>query len=127
MERGNSRFKNRFKSADRLEHACTDAVSHTQSYSTYNTCDVGCLLLMLLHSTVLVTPHNTAYTPSYVQGRTGYPFIDANMRELALTGFMSNRGRQVCVNNSVYIHSAYTHTKFNQSTLLFLNTCVAQW
>ncbi len=22
------------------------------------------------------------------------PFVDANMRELALTGFMSNRGRQ---------------------------------
>jgi deoxyribodipyrimidine photo-lyase len=28
------------------------------------------------------------------QGMTGIPFIDANMRELAATGFMSNRGRQ---------------------------------
>ncbi len=27
-------------------------------------------------------------------GRTGIPFIDANMRELNATGFMSNRGRQ---------------------------------
>lgn len=27
-------------------------------------------------------------------GETGLPFIDANMRELNLTGFMSNRGRQ---------------------------------
>jgi deoxyribodipyrimidine photo-lyase len=27
-------------------------------------------------------------------GRTGIPLIDANMRELATTGFMSNRGRQ---------------------------------
>lgn len=27
-------------------------------------------------------------------GQTGYPLIDANMRELAATGFMSNRGRQ---------------------------------
>lgn len=27
-------------------------------------------------------------------GRTGIPFIDANMREIAATGFMSNRGRQ---------------------------------
>jgi len=27
-------------------------------------------------------------------GRTGYPLVDANMRELELTGFMSNRGRQ---------------------------------
>ena len=28
------------------------------------------------------------------EGRTGVPFIDANMREIAATGFMSNRGRQ---------------------------------
>ncbi len=28
------------------------------------------------------------------QGRTGIPFIDANMKELNHTGFMSNRGRQ---------------------------------
>ncbi|HHP7229837.1 MAG TPA: DASH family cryptochrome [Xenococcaceae cyanobacterium] len=28
------------------------------------------------------------------EGKTGYPLIDANMREIALTGFMSNRGRQ---------------------------------
>jgi deoxyribodipyrimidine photo-lyase len=26
---------------------------------------------------------------------TGYPFVDANMRELAASGYMSNRGRQV--------------------------------
>lgn len=30
----------------------------------------------------------------FPEGRTGVPFVDANMRELALTGFMSNRGRQ---------------------------------
>ncbi|HAC64582.1 MAG TPA: cryptochrome DASH [Cyanothece sp. UBA12306] len=28
------------------------------------------------------------------QGKTGYPLVDANMRELSMTGFMSNRGRQ---------------------------------
>ena len=28
------------------------------------------------------------------EGNTGYPLIDANMREIAATGFMSNRGRQ---------------------------------
>lgn len=28
------------------------------------------------------------------QGLTGFPLVDANMRELAATGFMSNRGRQ---------------------------------
>lgn len=30
----------------------------------------------------------------WVRGATGEPFIDANMRELAATGYMSNRGRQ---------------------------------
>ncbi len=30
----------------------------------------------------------------WMEGRTGIPFIDANMRELSQTGFMSNRGRQ---------------------------------
>ncbi|XP_025907701.1 cryptochrome DASH-like [Nothoprocta perdicaria] len=28
------------------------------------------------------------------EGKTGVPFVDANMRELRATGFMSNRGRQ---------------------------------
>uniref|UniRef100_A0A8C8SS76 Cryptochrome DASH n=1 Tax=Pelusios castaneus TaxID=367368 RepID=A0A8C8SS76_9SAUR len=31
---------------------------------------------------------------AWKEGRTGIPFVDANMRELAATGFMSNRGRQ---------------------------------
>ncbi|RYE15529.1 MAG: DASH family cryptochrome, partial [Sphingobacteriaceae bacterium] len=30
----------------------------------------------------------------WINGQTGEPFIDANMTELRLTGFMSNRGRQ---------------------------------
>ena len=30
----------------------------------------------------------------WTEGRTGNNFVDANMRELAATGFMSNRGRQ---------------------------------
>jgi len=34
---------------------------------------------------------------AWKEGRTGYPLVDANMRELEATGFMSNRGRQnVC-------------------------------
>lgn len=32
---------------------------------------------------------------SWTDGRTGIPFVDANMRELNQTGFMSNRGRQI--------------------------------
>lgn len=31
---------------------------------------------------------------AWCQGRTGQPFVDANMRELLETGWMSNRGRQ---------------------------------
>jgi deoxyribodipyrimidine photo-lyase len=31
---------------------------------------------------------------TWQEGKTGYPLIDANMRELKSTGFMSNRGRQ---------------------------------
>ena len=30
----------------------------------------------------------------WIEGRTGVPFVDANMREIARTGYMSNRGRQ---------------------------------
>ncbi|CAE8599572.1 unnamed protein product, partial [Polarella glacialis] len=29
------------------------------------------------------------------EGRTGFPLVDANMRELRSTGWMSNRGRQI--------------------------------
>ena len=36
---------------------------------------------------------NTALN-NWINGTTGVPFIDANMIELKLTGFMSNRGRQ---------------------------------
>ncbi|KAK7351428.1 hypothetical protein VNO77_10890 [Canavalia gladiata] len=32
---------------------------------------------------------------SWSDGCTGYPLIDANMKELSTTGFMSNRGRQI--------------------------------
>jgi len=31
----------------------------------------------------------------WIEGRTGAPFVDANMKEIAATGYMSNRGRQV--------------------------------
>lgn len=38
--------------------------------------------------------HDRELFDKWVHGQTGVPFIDANMRELLLTGFMSNRGRQ---------------------------------
>ncbi|KAL9230453.1 hypothetical protein vseg_005800 [Gypsophila vaccaria] len=38
---------------------------------------------------------DTALFETWKEGKTGYPLIDANMKELAVTGFMSNRGRQI--------------------------------
>ncbi len=40
------------------------------------------------------TVRNYDHFEAWKAGNTGVPFIDANMRELAATGFMSNRGRQ---------------------------------
>jgi deoxyribodipyrimidine photo-lyase len=37
---------------------------------------------------------NQKFVQQWIDGRTPEPFVNANMRELALTGFMSNRGRQ---------------------------------
>lgn len=37
---------------------------------------------------------NKKHFEAWCNGQTGVPFIDANMRELKATGFMSNRGRQ---------------------------------
>ena len=36
------------------------------------------------------------------EGRTGFPLVDANMRELNQTGFMSNRGRQIVASFLIY-------------------------
>ena len=38
--------------------------------------------------------HNKTAFRRWTRGETGQPFIDANMRELLQTGWMSNRGRQ---------------------------------
>ncbi|MCS6904213.1 MAG: DASH family cryptochrome [Bacteroidia bacterium] len=37
---------------------------------------------------------NTQYFEAWIQGKTGYPLVDAAMRELANTGYISNRARQ---------------------------------
>ena len=38
--------------------------------------------------------HDETLFEKWKQGKTGVDFVDANMIELNLTGFMSNRGRQ---------------------------------
>ena len=47
-----------------------------------------------IQSNVRKYQHNKDYFEAWISGRTGFSFVDANMRELATTGFMSNRGRQ---------------------------------
>lgn len=43
---------------------------------------------------IAVNKHNTQELQNWINGETGVDFVDANMLELKLTGFMSNRGRQ---------------------------------
>ena len=57
---------------------------------------------------------------AWKEGRTGYPLVDANMRELAATGFMSNRGRQnVCSFLAIDLNQDWRYgADFFESTLL---------
>jgi len=43
---------------------------------------------------ISVNKHNAHQLQEWIDGKTGVDFVDANMLELKLTGFMSNRGRQ---------------------------------
>jgi deoxyribodipyrimidine photo-lyase len=43
---------------------------------------------------ILSNTHNANQLHNWINGTTGVDFVDANMIELKLTGFMSNRGRQ---------------------------------
>ena len=43
---------------------------------------------------IKVNKHNSKELQNWIDGKIGIDFIDANMTELKLTGFMSNRGRQ---------------------------------
>lgn len=46
------------------------------------------------HKGVPIINHDIHLLQKWINGETGVDFIDANMIELKLTGFMSNRGRQ---------------------------------
>jgi deoxyribodipyrimidine photo-lyase len=43
---------------------------------------------------IAVNKYNASQLQDWINGETGIDFVDANMIELKLTGFMSNRGRQ---------------------------------
>lgn len=47
-------------------------------------------------------PHHAGRFAAWAEGRTGEPLVDAGMRDLAATGFLSNRLRQVVA--SYFIH-----------------------
>ncbi len=52
---------------------------------------------------------------AWCQGRTGYPLIDASMKEMNETGFMHNRGRMLCAEflcKRLFIHWEYGERYF---------------
>jgi deoxyribodipyrimidine photo-lyase len=57
---------------------------------------------------------------AWIEGKTGFPLVDANMRELAATGFMSNRGRQnVCSFLALELNEDWRYgADYFESTLL---------
>ena len=48
------------------------------------------------------TKHNPKVFVDWCNGNTGYPIIDACMKQLKATGYMSNRGRQLVA--SCFVH-----------------------
>ncbi len=48
------------------------------------------------------TKHDENKFKSWIQGNTGYEIVDACMKQIAQTGFMSNRGRQLVA--SCFVH-----------------------
>ncbi len=52
----------------------------------------------ILNDSKVISSNNLNLFEKWANGLTGIPFIDANMRELNSTGFMSNTGRQVVAN-----------------------------
>jgi len=46
------------------------------------------------YSTTRKVNNDSQKLQNWIEGKTGIEFVDANMIELKLTGFMSNRGRQ---------------------------------
>merc|ERR1719215_2350503 len=64
--------------------------------------------------------YNRKSFDAWKEGRTGYPLVDANMRELAATGFMSDRGRQnVCSFLAIDMKTDWTYgADYFESALL---------
>ncbi len=69
---------------------------------------------------IAVSKHNKNQLQNWIDGKTGVDFIDANMLELKLTGFMSNRGRQNCASylcNDLKLDWRYGAAYFEQQLI----------
>ncbi len=69
---------------------------------------------------VTVTKHNRQQLQDWIDGKTGVDFVDANMIELKLSGFMSNRGRQNVASylcNDIKIDWRYGAAYFEQQLI----------
>ncbi len=67
-----------------------------------------------------VNKHNTHQLQEWMDGQTGVDFVDANMIELKLTGFMSNRGRQNVASylcNDLHLDWRYGAAYFEQQLI----------
>jgi deoxyribodipyrimidine photo-lyase len=68
---------------------------------------------------------NIEFIKTWCEGKTGYPLVDANMKELIETGWMSNRGRQ----NVASFFTHYLHldwrigASFFESYLIDYDVC----
>lgn len=67
-----------------LEHSATSSLSSLQSFPMSGP----------QHRKDLTWSTNQEILSSWARGQTGFPFVDASMRELLHTGWCSNRGRQ---------------------------------
>jgi deoxyribodipyrimidine photo-lyase len=56
----------------------------------------------LLEAPPASAPHDDEALLRWREGRTGQPLVDAGMRELAATGFLSNRMRQIVASYLIY-------------------------
>jgi len=81
---------------------CSSSVGATTSVSTAYTLDLGSFFLEGPASRMRPWRRDEAKEARWKDGQTGVPIVDALMRELRSTGYMSNRGRYVVASYLVF-------------------------
>ncbi len=84
---------------ERVKNDSTDSVTFSllwRDYFHFMAAKHGKKLIQVegLRGVALPWQQDSERFEQWCKGQTGFPLIDANMRELRLTGFISNRGRQ---------------------------------